>query len=53
MTTLQIKIKETTITIEKPDGDLEELFESFVTAAIGHGFEIDQIEEMIIDFKNQ
>jgi hypothetical protein len=53
MTTLQIKIKDTTITIEKPDGELCDLFESFVTAAVGHGFETDQIEEMIIDFKNQ
>lgn len=53
MTTLQIKIKDTTITIEKPDGDLADLFESFITAAIGHGFETQQIEEMMIDFKNQ
>jgi hypothetical protein len=53
MTTLQIKIKDTTITIEKPNGTLQDLFESFITAAIGQGFEMEEIEELFIDFKNR
>jgi DNA-binding transcriptional regulator YhcF (GntR family) len=53
MTTLQIKIKDTTITIEKTDGTLQDLFESFITAAIGQGYELEEIEELFIDFKNR
>jgi DNA-binding transcriptional regulator YhcF (GntR family) len=53
MTTIQIKIKDTTITIEKPDGTLQDLFESFITAAIGQGYELEEIEELFIDFKNR
>jgi DNA-binding transcriptional regulator YhcF (GntR family) len=53
MTTLQIKIKDTTITIEKPDGNIQDLFESFITAAIGQGYEFEEIEELLIDFKNK
>jgi hypothetical protein len=40
------------VTIKKPDTTLDDLFESFVAACIGVGYDPDEIEKTIIDLAN-
>jgi hypothetical protein len=49
MTILSIKEKETTITIEKPEDSLKELFHSFISACIALGHDPDDIQHIFIE----
>jgi hypothetical protein len=49
MTILSIKEKETTITIEKQEDSLNELFNSFISACIALGHDPDNIQEIFIE----
>jgi len=49
MTILSIKEKETTITIEKPEETLNELFNSFISACIALGHDPEDIQQIFIE----
>ena len=49
MGVLVIKEKETSITIEKENDDLHDLFNSFISACIGIGHDPEEIQKIIID----
>ena len=52
MGTITIETLGSSVTIKKPDADLDDLFESFVAACIGVGYDPDEIEKTIIDLAN-
>jgi hypothetical protein len=47
--TITIETFDSSVTIKKPDTTLDDLFESFVAACIGVGYDPDEIEKTIID----
>jgi hypothetical protein len=47
--TITIETFDSSVTIKKPDADLNDLFESFLAACIGVGYDPDEIEKTIID----
>jgi hypothetical protein len=47
--TITIETFDSSVTIKKPDADLDDLFESFVAACIGVGYDFDEIEKTIIN----
>lgn len=49
MGTITIETFDSSVTIKKPDADLDDLFESFVAACIGVGYDPDEIEKTIIN----
>ena len=49
MSTITIETLGNSVTIKKPDADLDDLFESFLAACIGVGYDPDEIEKTIID----
>ena len=49
MGTITIETFDSSVTIKKPDADLDDLFESFLAACIGVGYDPDEIEKTIID----
>ena len=49
MGTITIETFDSSVTIKKPDTTLDDLFESFVAACIGVGYDPDEIEKTIID----
>ncbi len=49
MGTITIETFDSSVTIKKPDADLNDLFESFLAACIGVGYDPDEIEKTIID----
>jgi DNA-binding transcriptional regulator YhcF (GntR family) len=49
MGVLVIKEKETSITIEKENDDLHDLFNSFISACIGIGHDPEEIQKIILD----
>jgi hypothetical protein len=50
--TITIETLGSSVTIKKPDADLDDLFESFVAACIGVGYNPEEIEKTIIDLAN-
>ena len=48
MGTITIETFDSSVTIKKPDTTLDDLFESFVAACIGVGYDPDEIEKTII-----
>jgi hypothetical protein len=50
--TITIETFDSSVTIKKPDADLDDLFESFVAACIGVGYDPDEIEKTIIYLAN-
>jgi hypothetical protein len=50
--TITIETFDSSVTIKKPDTTLDDLFESFVAACIGVGYDPDEIEKTIIDLAN-
>jgi DNA-binding transcriptional regulator YhcF (GntR family) len=52
MTILSIKEKETTITIEKTEETLNELFNSFISACIALGHDPEDIQQIFIETSN-
>ena len=52
MTILSIKEKETTITIEKTEETLNELFNSFISACIALGHDPEDIQQRFIETSN-
>ena len=52
MGTITIETFDSSVTIKKPDADLDDLFDSFVAACIGVGYDPDEIEKTIIDLAN-
>ena len=52
MGTITIETLGSSVTIKKPDADLDDLFESFVAACIGVGYNPEEIEKTIIDLAN-
>ena len=49
MGTITIETFDSSVTIKKPDTTLDDLFESFVAACIGVGYDPDEIEKTIIN----
>lgn len=49
MGVLVIKEKETSITIEKENDDIHDLFNSFISACIGIGHDPEEIQKIILD----
>ncbi len=49
MGTITIETFDSSVTIKKPDTTLDDLFESFVAACIGVGYDPEEIEKTIID----
>lgn len=49
MGVLVIKEKETSITIEKESDDLHELFNSFIAACVGLGYDPEEMQKIIVD----
>jgi hypothetical protein len=47
--TITIETFNSSVTIKKPDTTLDDLFESFIAACIGVGYDPDEIEKTIID----
>jgi hypothetical protein len=47
--TITIETFDSSVTIKKPDTTLDDLFESFVAACIGVGYDPEEIEKTIID----
>ncbi len=52
MGTITIETLDSSVTIKKPDADLDDLLESFVAACIGVGYDPEEIEKTIIDLGN-
>ncbi len=52
MSTITIETLGNSVMIKKPDADLDDLFESFLAACIGVGYNPDEIEKTIIDLSN-
>ena len=52
MGTITIETFDSSVTIKKPDADLDDLFESFIAACIGVGYDPDEIEKTVIDLAN-
>jgi len=50
--TITIETFDSSVTIKKPDADLDDLFESFIAACIGVGYDPDEIEKTVIDLAN-
>ena len=49
MGTITIETFDSSVTIKKPDTTLDDLFESFVAACIGVGYDPEEIEKTIIN----
>jgi hypothetical protein len=47
--TITIETFDSSVTIKKPDTTLDDLFESFVAACIGVGYDPEEIEKTIIN----